>query len=286
MDRRKRRRLGQHFLRDSRIAQAIVDLADLSRADLCVEIGAGEGALTDLLAARAGRLLALEVDEALIAQLAPRLAGFDHIELRRADARQFDFTKLPALLPAREGRVVVVGNLPYSTAKPILLRLIEARAALSLLVLMLQRGVAERLAAPPGTKSYGGLSVLTQIYAEVRVAFTVPPGAFRPPPKVESSVLRLSVLPAPRVSLADETFFHRVVKAAFSHRRKSLANALAGGLRLTAEVARARLDAVGIDPTRRAETLSLEEFARLTAVLAPILSESGDPSDKINPPRR
>ncbi len=283
MDRRKRRRLGQHFLRDPGLARSIVDLAQLTKADLCVEIGAGEGALTELLAERAGRLLALEVDEALMARLASRLGRAEHVELRRADARHFDFTTLPALVPAREGRVVVVGNLPYSVAKPILLRLIEARTALSLMVLMLQREVAERLAAGPGTKTYGSLSVLTQLYAEVHVAFTVSPGAFRPPPKVESSVLRLSVLPAPRAPLADEALFHRVVKAAFSQRRKNVANALAGGLQLTVEAVRAYLSAAGINPIRRAETLSLDEFARLTAFFAPILSGSGAPGDKINP---
>jgi len=281
MDRRKRRRLGQHFLRDPRVAGAIVEQAHLRKADLCVEIGAGEGVLTGLLAERAGRLLALEVDDALVAKLRPRLASSPHAEVRHADARSFDYSILPALKPSPAGRVVVVGNLPYSASKPILEHLVEARAAISEMVLTLQKEVAERVAAAPGSKRYGTLSVLTQLYCEVRLAMTIPPGAFRPPPKVESSVLRLRVLPAPRVPLADEVLFHRVVKAAFSQRRKNLANALAGGLRLSVEAARVYLSNAGIDPTRRAETLSLDEFARLTAFFAPILSGSGDPGDKI-----
>ncbi len=283
MDRRKRRRLGQHFLRDPRIAQSIVELAHLSKADLCVEIGAGEGALTGLLAERAGRLLALEVDDALVAKLRPRLALSPHVEVHHADARRFDYSILPRLKPLPAGRVVVVGNLPYSASKSILERLVEARALISEMVLTLQREVAERVAAAPGSKRFGTLSVLTQLYCEAELAMTVPPGAFRPPPKVESSVLRLSVLPAPRVLLADESLFHRVVKGAFSRRRKNVANALAGGFQLSVEAVRGYLSAAGIDPSRRAETLSLDEFARLTSLFAPILSGLADPGDKINP---
>lgn len=268
MDRRKRRRLGQHVLRDLRIARQIVDLATLAKEDLCVEIGSGEGALTFFLAERVGRLLALEVDEGLIAALRPRLASIAHAEVRHADARRFDYSALPALRPSPAGRVVVVGNLPYSVSKPILERLVEARTAISEMVLTLQKEVAERVAALPGGKRYGALSVLTQLYCEVRVVMTIAPGAFRPPPKVDSAVLHLRVLQAPCVPVGDERGFQRVVKAAFSQRRKSLANALAAGLRLPVDTARAQLAEAGIDPNRRAETLSLPEFARLAASFA------------------
>jgi len=159
----------------------------------------------------------------------------------------------------------VVGNLPYSVAKPILGRLLEARSVVSEMVVMLQLEVAERVAAGPGSRRYGALSVRCQLGWDVRLAFTVPPGAFRPPPKVDSAVVHLSALPALRVQVANERLFHHVVKAAFSQRRKSLANALAGGLRLPVEAARERLVHAGIDPTRRAETLSLDDFARLAA---------------------
>lgn len=269
----RRRALGQHFLRDAGVACTIADLARLGRDDLCVEIGPGAGALTFLLAERAGRLLALEVDTALVVALKPRLAPLPHAEVREADARRFDYSALPGLRPAPAGRVVVVGNLPYSAAKPILARLVEARTAISEMVLTLQKEVAERVAAGPGSKRYGSLSVLTQLYCDVRLAATIPPGAFRPPPKVDSAVVHLRVLPGPRVPVPDEDGFRRLVKAAFGQRRKTLANALAGGLGTSVGTARQWLVAAGIDPGRRAETLSIEEFSRLNCF---VRSEAGD----------
>jgi 16S rRNA (adenine1518-N6/adenine1519-N6)-dimethyltransferase len=262
---KKRRALGQHFLRDTQVARAIVELARPTLDDLVVEIGPGTGALTAILGERAGRLLALEVDEVLVERLRSRFAASQRVEISLADARGFDYAKLPDLVPSPRGRVVVVGNLPYSISKPILLRLIEARTALSSLTLMLQKEVAERVVASPGSKRYGSLSVLTQLYTDPRLAFTVPPGAFTPPPDVESAVVQLTVLPGPRVPLADEAAFRQVVKAGFAQRRKTLANALSGGLGLPVETARAWLTAAGIDSTRRAETLTLDDFACLSS---------------------
>jgi len=261
----RRRALGQHFLRDAGITRRIVEIAGLSPGDLCVEIGPGEGVLTFLLVERAGRLLALEVDEKLVEGLRVRLATLPHVEVRQADARSFDYSTLPALRPSPEGRVVIVGNLPYSVSKPILERLVAARTAVSEMVLTLQKEVAERVAAGPGSKRYGALSVLTQLYCDARLALAIPPGAFRPPPKVDSAVLHLRVLATPRVPVGDEERFHRLVKAAFGQRRKTLANALAGGLGVSVATARQWLTAAGIDPGRRAETLSLEEFSRLNS---------------------
>ena len=260
----RRRALGQHFLRDPHIASAIVNLASLTRHDLAVEIGPGTGALTGLLAERAGRLVCLEIDDDLSRRLGSRFSEFPNVEIRRADARHFPFEDLGTLCPTPLGRVVVIGNLPYSVSKPILFRLIEARRAIDLMVLTLQKEVAERLVALPGTKQYSFLAVLTQLVAETQIALTIPPGAFKPPPKVESAVVTLTPLKTPCVPVADEDFFSRVVKAAFSQRRKTLANALSGGLRLPAKSIQAALEAAGIDPTRRAETLTLSEFARLT----------------------
>jgi len=265
----RRRALGQHFLRDSALARTIAELARLTPDDLCVEIGPGEGALTFLLAERAGRLLALEIDEAFLTRLGPRLASFAHVELRQADARRFDYSTLPALKPSAAGRVVVVGNLPYSASKPILERLVEARTAISEMVLTLQKEVAERVAAGPGSKRYGALSVLTQLYCDVRLAATIPPGAFKPPPQVDSAVIHLRVLAAPRVPVADERRFRRIVEAAFGQRRKTLANALAGGLGVSVATARQWLAAADLDPSRRAETLTLEEFSRLNCFAVP-----------------
>src|SRR2546428_2637694 len=222
----KRRALGQHFLRDGAIGRAIVDLVAPTARDLVVEIGPGEGALTGTLAGRAGRVIALEVDPALGAALRARLPT---VEALAADARTRDYAQLAA---PTGGRVLIVGNLPYSVGKPILAALIGARTAIHEMALMLQREVAERVAAPPGGKTYGSLSILTQLYCDARVASRVPPGAFRPPPQVESAVLHLRVLAAPRVPLVDERRFHSIVRAAFGQRRKTLANALAARLRI------------------------------------------------------
>lgn len=257
MSRDRRRALGQHFLRDAGIARAIVDLVAPTARDLVVEIGPGPGALTGELVQRAGRVLALEIDPALVAALHARFPG---VEVLQADARRWDYG---ALRTPVGGRVLVVGNLPYSVSKPILQALVAARTAIQEMALMLQREVAERVAAPPGGKTYGSLSVLSQLYCDARVALRVPPSAFRPPPTVESSVLHLRVLQAPRVPLADERRFHTVVRSAFAHRRKTLANALAAGLALPLAVVRARATIAGVDPGRRAETLTILEFAEL-----------------------
>lgn len=260
------RALGQHFLRDRSVADRIVELVAPSARDLIVEIGPGRGALTETLVARGGRLLALEIDAALAEILRERFAASGRVEIRQADARQFDYAGLRAGALDPDGRVLVVGNLPYSVGKPILAALVESGPAIDEMALMLQREVAERVAAEPGSKTYGALSVLTQVAALVRLAFTVPPGAFSPPPQVESAVLHLEPYRQPPVPVADSARFAAVVRAAFGQRRKSLANALASGLGLATERARALVEVAGIDPGRRAETLTLAEFARLVAV--------------------
>jgi 16S rRNA (adenine1518-N6/adenine1519-N6)-dimethyltransferase len=253
----KRRALGQHFLRDPGIARAIVDLVAPTPEDRVVEIGPGQGALTGELARRAGQVLALEVDRVLIERLR---GAFPAIDVREADARAWDWTSLAR--PAG-GRTLVVGNLPYSVGTTILTALARAPRAIDGMALMLQREVAERVAAAPGGKTYGSLSVYVQLHWRVELAMRVPPGAFRPPPKVESAVLRLTPLPAPRVDVADERRFEAVVRAAFAQRRKTLANALASGLGLAAGVVRDAAAGAGINPGRRAETLHIEEFAEV-----------------------
>jgi 16S rRNA (adenine1518-N6/adenine1519-N6)-dimethyltransferase len=258
----RRRALGQHFLRDVGIARAIVDLIAPTSSDLVVEIGPGDGALTGELARRAGHLIALEVDPELIARLRPRFPG---VEIVDADARTWDYGTLAA---PPGGRVLIAGNLPYSVGKPILMALVEARTAIDTMALMLQREVAERVAAAPGSRVYGSLSVLTQLYCDVELALSVPPGAFRPPPKVESSVIRLNVRRAPRVALDDERRFHVVVRAAFAQRRKTLANALSAGLGRPVDALREAAQSAGIDPGRRAETLTIFEFAELSRRLS------------------
>ena len=259
----KTRALGQHFLRDDAVAERMVGLVQPTQQDLVVEIGPGLGALTGRLARAAGRLLALEVDQVMATALCERFADAPHVEIVLADARSFNYTGLSALKPHPTGRVVVVGNLPYSVGKPILQALVEAGPVLDEMALMLQKEVAERVAAGPGGKTYGSLSVLTQLSCEAWLAFTVPPGAFRPPPQVDSAVVHLRVRRGPPVPVGDPARLRAVVLAAFGQRRKSLANSLASGLGLSAERARAMCAAAGIDAGRRAETLSLAEFAEL-----------------------
>lgn len=256
----RRRALGQHFLRDPAIARAIADLIAPTPADVVIEIGPGHGALTAELARRAGRLVALEIDPGLVAEIRQHFPG---VEVLEADARRWDYAAVTA---PPGGRVLVAGNLPYSAGKPILLRLLASRKAIAEMALMFQREVAERLAAPPGSKAYGSLSVLVQLYCDVRLALHVPPGAFRPPPKVESAVVHLRVLPALRVPV-DERRFQTVVRAAFSRRRKTVANALAGGLGQPVHSVKQALAEAGIDPRSRAETLTIPHFAALAARL-------------------
>jgi 16S rRNA (adenine1518-N6/adenine1519-N6)-dimethyltransferase len=260
----RRRALGQHFLCDPAVAGRIVDAIGATAADVVCEIGAGPGVLTDLLAGCAGRVVALELDPVLHQRLATRGDRGPAVDLRLADARTFPYEVLRELLPRPEGRVLVVGNLPYSASKPILHRLWEARSTLDAATVMLQREVAERLVAPPGGKAYGTLSVLWQAWAELALLFVVPPRAFRPPPAVESAVLRAVFRRTPPVPIPDPATFVRVVKAAFGQRRKTLANALRAGLpALGVAGVKAGLRAARIDGRRRAETLSLAEFARL-----------------------
>jgi 16S rRNA (adenine1518-N6/adenine1519-N6)-dimethyltransferase len=268
----RRRALGQHFLRDPDVARRIVALVAPTAADLAVEIGPGEGALTGLLAARAGRLLALELDPELAGALRRHWADTPRVEILGADALRFDWAGLPARRPDPAGRLLVVGNLPYSVGTAILTALVEAapglcRTAPVEMALMLQREVAERVAAGPGGRAYGALSVLTALGARAELAFLVPPGAFRPPPQVDSAVLHLRGLAAPPVPVADPPWLRRVVRAAFAQRRKTLANALAGGLGLSVERVRAALAGAGVDPARRAETLGLAELARVADAL-------------------
>lgn len=259
-----RRALGQHFLADREVAARIVDAVAPTSDDLVCEIGAGAGALTGLLAARAGRVIALEIDPTLHARLQGQANRWPNVELRLADARAFPYESLG---PAR--RVLVAGNLPYSASKPILLRVWEARAVLDQATLMLQWEVAERLVAPPGGKAYGILSVFWQTWADVVLLFRVPPTAFRPPPAVESAVVQATFRAAPRVPVEDPATFVRVVKAGFAQRRKTLANALRADFPgLGAAGVAVRLERAGLDGRRRAETLDLHEFARLAQIFA------------------
>ncbi|OGW49032.1 MAG: hypothetical protein A2Z50_00570 [Nitrospirae bacterium RBG_19FT_COMBO_42_15] len=254
--------LGQHFLTDTNIARNIVDAANISKDDTVVEIGPGNGILTRLLAERAKRVIAIEIDERLIDKLIEEFGSFNNIEIIAKDALKFSFNEI-------EGRFKVAANLPYYITTPIIFHLLESRDKIISMTLMMQREVAERVAANPGGKDYGVLSIAVQFYAEPAMNFIVPPSAFHPRPKVESAVVSFSILKNRRVEVLDEEFFFKVVRAAFNQRRKTLRNALkAANLpSITDNALDSVFAKIGIDPKRRGETLSIGEFARLADTL-------------------
>jgi 16S rRNA (adenine1518-N6/adenine1519-N6)-dimethyltransferase len=254
---RPQKRWGQHFLCDPAVARRIVALADVGRDDAVLEIGPGLGALTDELAPRAGRLVLVEIDRGLAAQLEARYAAFPGVRLVVGDVLALP---LAELVP--ETSVTVVANLPYNIASPVLFRLLDLRARFPRAVLMLQREVATRLVACPRDEDYGVLSVLIQAFAEVRVAFGVSRRSFLPRPEVDSSVVEVRWSEAPRVETGDVETFRRVVRVAFGKRRKMLRNALAD-LALPAGRLEAAFAAAAVDPRARAETLDLAAFGRL-----------------------
>jgi 16S rRNA (adenine1518-N6/adenine1519-N6)-dimethyltransferase len=241
---------GQNFLGDENILRGLAALARLSPGDQVVELGAGLGHFTRALANTGARVLAVERDR----DLAPILRlELPDVEVVEADAKSFD---LSAVAARAGSRIVLCGNLPYHLSSPILFHLLDQRSAVKRAVLLLQREVAERIAAEPGGRDYGLLSVLVQLVADARIGMSVPRQAFTPPPDVESCALVLEMLPEPRAAVHDELRFRTLVKAAFSQRRKTLWNAMK-----SLPGAREAVLAAGIDPQRRGETLSVAEFA-------------------------
>jgi 16S rRNA (adenine1518-N6/adenine1519-N6)-dimethyltransferase len=263
---RPKKRFGQHFLVSPTILKCILRLAALTPDDVVLEIGAGTGTLTEALAGRVQRLLALELDRDLIVPLRQRFADRPHIEIIHADALTFDLAQLPK-------PIKVVANLPYGTAVAILTRLLTACTGLDSAVVMVQREVAERLYALPGTKAYGSLTLLTHWYARVEKGFNVPPSAFSPPPKVSSTVVTIIPRSLPPVTVGDEALLFRVIRAAFAQRRKMLVNTLRHEFpSFEPAVLRQILEQVGIAVTCRGETLTLQEFARLADAMQPFIT--------------
>ena len=251
-----RKRLGQSFLEDMNIIRRIVALADPAGDETVVEIGAGLGSMTEELAKRAGRVIALEVDQRLVGVLRERFAEQGRVEVLQMDVLKYDFS---SACPG--GRIKVVGNIPYPISSPILFRLLDFRRSISLMILMFQKELADRITAPPGTKDYGIPSVLVARYTRATCELTVPPTCFYPAPDVVSSVLRITVRQEPHLS--DEALFAKIVRAAFAQRRKTLWNNLRHS-GIPEEMVGRMFAGSGIDRTRRAETLSLEEFSLLT----------------------
>jgi len=247
-----RKRFGQHFLHDRAVIDKILSAFNPQPDQLIVEIGPGLGALTLPLLDRIGTLHAIELDRDLAARLPATTAGHGELLLHQADALAFDFRAL-----ARDKTLRVIGNLPYNISTPLLFHLIDQVDAIADMTFMLQKEVADRLAAEPRTKSYGRLSVMVQWRCDVEQLFDVPPDAFRPPPKVHSTVLRLHPREAP-LTVGDPRRFDDIVRAAFGQRRKTLRNSLRQLLDETA------FNQAAVDPQCRAEELSLQDFARLS----------------------
>ncbi len=251
---RPRKRFGQHFLHERGIIQRIVSAFDPKPSDHVVEIGPGEGVLTRELASKVAKLDVIEIDRDLIERLRQSLP--ETVTIHNADALKFDF----CTLAPSHGKLRVIGNLPYNISTPLLFHLLDQAHCVGDMLFMLQREVVDRMAAAPGGKDYGRLSVMLQWGAKVEKLFNVSPGAFRPPPKVDSSIVRLVPHAVPPVQVNDPQRFAAIVKSAFGQRRKVLRNTLKG--LVTPET----MERLGIDPGRRAETLSLSEFAELANV--------------------
>jgi 16S rRNA (adenine1518-N6/adenine1519-N6)-dimethyltransferase len=261
-----RRDLGQNFLVDEAMAARLVELAGVEAGETVIEVGAGLGALTRALAARAARVVAIEIDAGLVRALRAEKLLPDNVELLHADALSVDLAKLTGG-PAR-----LVGNLPYSAASPLLRRLLDLSGVLTNWSVMLQREVAARVLAREGSRDYGSLAVLHALTARVEKRAELPPGLFHPMPRVRSSFLRITPLAVPRLAAGELAAVERLVRAAFSKRRKTLANALRGA-HLAPESTPRELEALlhrlGIDPRARAESLAPERLLELSRALAP-----------------
>lgn len=266
-----KKRLGQHFLSAMPTIGKIVDAIAPSGDECVLEIGPGPGLMTALIAKRAGHVIAVEKDRSLAAVAREQLAAFPNAEVIEGDFLDIDLERAISSVPKRfrRRRIKVAGNLPYNISSPILFRLLDERRLISRAIIMLQKEVALRIAARPGGKDYGILSVRVQACAGARRLFDVSPGNFIPPPEVNSSVIEIDFEAGPPDKPDDEAWFARVVKAAFGKRRKTLRNALLGGgfPRLTPAALDEALSATGIDGKRRPETLSTADFIGLARAL-------------------
>ena len=258
--------LGQNFLTDPSVLEAMVEGSGIGPQDLVIEIGPGIGVLTAAAAQAAGRVVAIEVDERLLPILDETLQEYDNIEVICADVLKTDLAQLIDR-QLREhgltGEVRIIGNLPYYITTPIIMKLLEEELPVSSITVMMQKEVADRIEAGPGSKAYGAISVAVQYYCRVSRVASVPKEVFLPSPKVDSAVLLLELRENKAVQVRDEARFFACVKAGFGQRRKTLCNALSGAGNLPKETVREVLAAAGIDENRRAETLSIEEFAKI-----------------------
>lgn len=256
--------LGQNFLTSREILEKIADAAEAE--DGVLEIGPGFGVLTGELAKRASKVAAIEIDERLNEVLAFTLAGCGNVKIINADVMKIDLKKLIRTEFGNK-KISVAANLPYYITTPIITRLLEERLPLKNITVMVQKEVADRICALPSTKNYGALTLLCRYYAETEIIAKVPAGLFVPKPKVDSAAVRLRLLDKPSVCVRDGKMFFKTVKAAFSQRRKTLANCISSGFALAKADAEELIRAADIEPSRRGETLAIEEFAALSDML-------------------
>ncbi len=254
---RAKKKWGQNFLTDPNIVNKILDAALLQAGESVLEIGPGKGFMTQRLLARGAQLTAIEIDSDLVQVIQSEFVGLEaNLSLIHGDALRYDYQNIPA--PYK-----VVANLPYNISTPLLFRLLEEKTRITQMILMLQKEVAERITASPGTKSYGALSVILQFFADVKILFQVSPHCFYPKPKVSSAVISIIPLQKPRIVVQDEGLFLKIVKGAFLYRRKQVLNALvcAG---FSEEHLKIAFENMKCDPKRRGETFTLAEFACLS----------------------
>ncbi len=259
-----KKRLGQHFLVDPNILNKVIRTAGVGREDVVLEVGPGLGEMTIALARLVKRVIAVEIDPKFVTILKKKMKDYPNVEVVKSDILKVDFK--PFL--KKEGHPIkVVANLPYQISTPLLFRFIESKEIFSTFTLMLQREVAERLVAPPGRKEYGPLSIFVQNVLDVSIRFFIKPSAFFPAPKVESAVVHLVWKERPMIERNDEEWFKKVVKASFGYRRKTVINALKHSEFPLPESVESRMEETGIDPRRRPETLTIQEFSDLAKAL-------------------
>jgi 16S rRNA (adenine1518-N6/adenine1519-N6)-dimethyltransferase len=260
-----RKRWGQHFLVDPNILKKVIRTAQVEKEDVVLEVGPGLGEMTLALARLAKHVIAVEIDPKLVEILKKKLADCPNVDVVKGDILTINFRKIDFL----EGqKLKVVANLPYQISTPLLFHFIELKEFFSTLTLMLQKEVAERMVAPPGGKDYGPLSIFVQLFLDASIRFFIKPSAFFPPPKVESAVVHMVWKERPMIETNDEEWFKKVVKACFGYRRKTLVNALKHSELTLPESIELKMEAIGIDPRRRPETLTIQEFVSLAEALS------------------
>ncbi len=262
-----RKKFSQSFLLDQNIIKKIAGAAQITKDDIVVEIGSGIGVLTEILAQESRKLIAVELDENLVAVLKDKLAGFPNVEIYSGDILKFSFNLISRTYNTK---IKVVGNVPYNISSPVIFQLLAFRKVIDNFILMLQKEVVERLVAPPNNKSYGVPSVLLQMFAQVEKLFDVPATCFYPQPKIESAVIKGIFLSEPLIELTSETFFTKLVKASFAQRRKMLINNLKNAKfpeGFSDQELMEALSKAGIDGKRRGESLSVLEFGHLSNTL-------------------